>query len=112
MKKTIALLALAVFLLPQLTLAQDWQCSCVQGARRLGADIPLIDAKWFQLFPSQMPVVGGIVLLQYGDVWHVARISELLEEGVRIEEYNYRKCQYTTRIIKWDDEHLRGFWHN
>ena len=74
--------------------------------------VPTLDAKWWPLLSyatRSTPVLGGIVLLQYGDVWHVATITKWTEYGFQVIEGNYRECEQTTREIVWNDKAIRGF---
>ena len=86
-------------------------CSCVRTARWLGVDVPMVDATYFQSFKHQTPARNGLVLLSYkSGLDHVAVIKDFQEDGLLVVEGNYKPCQMTTRLIKWSDPNLRGFW--
>jgi len=84
-------------------------CSCIQSARSFGADLPKGDAK--DLVPNGTPAQGGVVLLTYGSVHHVAYIQALLPKGMWVQEGNKVRCTETERYIPYDDKAIRGFWH-
>ena len=69
-------------------------------------EIKGVDAKWFVTFNGTTPQKGGIVLLKYGEVWHTAYIEKILEKGVWVSETNYKKGQYTERLIEWGDKNV------
>lgn len=60
--------------------------------------------------PNSFPVVGGVVLLTYGDIEHIAYIQFIMLGGMWIGEGNYKSNQYTERFISFDDKHIRGFY--
>lgn len=86
-------------------------CSCIKTARLLGANIPM-GTNASDLKPNSTPVVGGLVLLSYSKAHHVAYIAELQEKGVLIREGNYKRCEYTERLIPYDYKYITGFWYN
>ena len=45
-------------------------------------------------------------MLKYGEVWHTAYIEKILEKGVWVSETNYKKGQYTERLIEWGDKNV------
>lgn len=84
-------------------------CSCVSTARNLGVDIPLnMNASDFK--PNSTPVINGLVILQYPKAWHVAVITGFTDDGFSVVEGNYKPCQKDTRVLKWNDPHIVGFW--
>ncbi len=84
-------------------------CECVATARIYSSfNIPYKDAVDIQ--PQGTPVVGGLILLQYGDVSHVGVIMSFEEDGFKIYEGNYIPCQFSERIIKYNSSFIRGFW--
>lgn len=64
-----------------------------------------------QVVPNSVPIVGGVVIMQYGDLPHVAYIKALETDGILVSEANYHHCQFDTRLIRWDDPHIVGFFH-
>ncbi len=85
-------------------------CSCVSYLREFIPSTPHVDAVWYTNFPRVTPAVGEVVMFNYDGVYHVAYVSELQEDGFIIHEANFHKCEKDTRIIKWNDPHLIGFW--
>ena len=83
--------------------------NCVAYLRTKGIDIKGVDAVWFKDFVGTTPQVGGIVLLNYDGLWHVAYIEELRPDGVWVSETNYEKGKHTTRLVRWDDEHVKKY---
>ena len=84
-------------------------CSCVLTARYLGAPLPYGDAH--SLIPNATPIVGGVVILRYGNTYHVAYITKL-DDYIHIAEGNFIHCEYTERTIPFSDKHIVGFWYN
>lgn len=87
------------------------ECSCIRTARAEGVDIPyLTNAE--DLNPNSPPVIGGLILLKYGDVYHVAKILEFTDVGFRVVEGNMTPCVKEKRIIYYIDPFIRGFWNS
>jgi hypothetical protein len=60
---------------------------------------------------TDVPITGGVVLLNYDGVFHAAYIKAELPNGnLLVEDANYEKCEVTERVIEKDDERIRGFW--
>lgn len=85
-------------------------CSCVRSARMKNADIPLQNAKDF-IANSQVPRVGGLILMKYKDSNHVAYVEAVTPDGIKVYEGNYYKCIVKERLVKLDDPHIIGYWH-
>ena len=84
-------------------------CFCVKTARKYSHFVlPRQDAQDF--IPNSPPVIGGLVLLRYGDLDHVAVTLYIMPGGVWVREGNYNKCAESERFIAFDDPHLLGFW--
>ena len=89
--------------------AESDLCSCVRTARKYSPfNIPYKDAVDIQ--PQGTPVIGGLILLEYTNVSHVAVIMSFEEDGFKIYEGNYIPCQFSERIIKYNSSFIRGFW--
>ena len=108
---------MSLILVPYVSFAQSDSipesvlCSCVRGARWLGVDIPLVEATYFQSFKPQTPTLNGLVLMSYKNgVNHVAVIKDFREDGLLVQETNYKSCQFTERLIDFRDRAIRGFW--
>jgi len=82
-------------------------CSCVSYARQFVPDLPRGNADSFKA--NSNPMIGGIILLKY-NVRHLAVIVDFKEEGILIKEANYKHCEETTRIIRYDDDAIVGFY--
>lgn len=83
--------------------------SCIKTARWLGVSIPYgTDAE--DLTHNTTLREAEAVLLKYGDVYHVAVITKLGENGIHIAEGNYKPGAFTMRVIKFDDPNIRGFY--
>lgn len=101
------------FVIDEIKKGNQWKwvgCSCVQFARALGVKIPpKTDAK--DLKPNATPQIGGLVLLKYGKLDHVATITSLGSQDFSVREANYQSpCQITKRTITYQDKAIRGFW--
>lgn len=83
-------------------------CFCMRTARNLGAKLPYVDAK--DLTRNGIPSQGGVVILKYGEVYHVAYIKYLFPGGMWVGEGNFSRCAYTERFIYFTDSNLIGFY--
>ena len=87
----------------------DYGCSCMVYLRNIkGQPVAGFDAK--DLDPTGFQAhAGDIALFKYGDVYHAAFVEENYPEAFKVSEWNYKRGQYTERIIRADDKNLRGF---
>lgn len=93
---------------------REWKwtgCSCIQTAKALGVKVSG-NAK--DLKPNSSPKVGGLILMKYGEVYHVAVIMEIIPTSYgqlfKVREGNYQKCKITEREIRSDDRKILGYW--
>ena len=88
-----------------------YKCSCVEGLRYFGVDLPPrpFDAKNF--IGTDPPSVGGVVIFYYAgnDTWHVALIVELHADYMLVREWNFEPCAETWRRVAYDDKAIYGF---
>lgn len=66
--------------------------------------------KMADIVPNDAPRVGGLIILNYHGVKHIAYITKVDEDGVNVREANYTKCLTGSRKILFTDVHLQGFW--
>lgn len=92
---------------PQIVSDAD-MCSCVRYTRLLIPELPTI-ATPAALAPNAIGGLGDAVLFDYNEA-HIATIIQVLSEGFVIAESNFHHCRLSTRYIRWDDPHIRGFW--
>lgn len=87
-----------------------WDCSCVTYMRELGHDFPRIPNPSF-LQANSPPFVGGLILIQYGNLSHIGEIADLRPGGViyRDRRLINGKCITSMRWIAFDNPGLRGF---
>lgn len=98
---------------PQVSIQEESQdkiaCSCIKTARQQGVDIPIgTNAEDFE--PNSKPEIGGLILLSYPKVDHVAKILAFKGEGFLVYEGNFKECIKGERIIAYNDQFIRGFW--
>jgi len=84
-------------------------CSCIKTARSEGVDIP-IGTNAVDLKPNSRPVIGGLILLKYENVSHVAVIKEFTNSGFLVVEGNFNECQREEREIYFIDPFIIGFY--
>lgn len=85
-------------------------CSCIKTARRLGIAIPY-NTNASDFIPNTTPHVGALVLFKFtNDIYHVAYIDKITNDGLFILQGNKEKCKYTEEWISWDNPYLIGFW--
>lgn len=101
----------ARWLASEIKAGREWQwtiCSCTAEVRRLGASVPFKD----KLLPNnEYPRVGGVIIFQEKTQRHLAYITSVGEDGIKIKEANYKRCERGERVIKFDDPKIIGFWH-
>ena len=68
----------------------------------------MVRMKNFQ--PNSEALVGGITIEYFGDLKHVALITEVTETGIWVEESNYDSCKTGIRFIPFTKSSLVGFW--
>lgn len=93
------------------------ECSCVQYVRSKIPSLPKGDA--VALLPNSIyPVRGGALKLSYQDGnefdvnrYHLAYVESVEEDGVHISEKCFNSNEKTYRVIKFDDDHIRGYWN-
>lgn len=82
-------------------------CNCVSFVKVKGVDLPQIK----DLKPnSSYPRVGGVVIFDYPNAFHVAYVEKVTEDGIHVIESNYESCAITRRIISFDDSNIVGYW--
>jgi hypothetical protein len=74
-------------------------------------ETPRLDAVDFTRVPfiGSTPTIGGLVLLKYDDVYHIAVVTGFTNDGFRVFEGNYKPCEITRRTIGWNDERIVKF---
>lgn len=87
------------------------ECSCIKIARSVGVKIPL-GTNAEDLKPNTTPHLGSLILLKYGDIWHVAVILGYTDSGFKVVEGNFHRgpCVPTERVLAFNDVHIVGFW--
>lgn len=79
--------------------------------RERGHDFPRIPDP-SHLHPNSPPFVGGLVLIEYGNMSHVGEIADLRPGGIvyRDRRLINGKCVTSMRWLGFDDPRLRGFY--
>jgi hypothetical protein len=94
----------------EIKVGREWQwtiCNCIAEVKNLGAKVPFKD----KLEPNSIvPRVGGVVIMQYGELKHLAYVTSVEEDGIHIKEANYKRCERGTRVLEFLDKHILGFW--
>lgn len=86
-------------------------CSCVIFVKRLtGYDKVVGEAKNWPT-NSEIPSIGGVVVLDEGNVGHVAYITSVNGDSFTISEANYIICQRSSRTLNISDKSIMGFWN-
>lgn len=85
-------------------------CNCVQFVKAMGVKLPrIIDAG--NLDPNtKVPVKGGVIIMVYNGIHHLAYIDSVQEDGIHIREANYSKCLIGRRVIPFNDPATIGFY--
>lgn len=81
--------------------------NCVSYIKSLGINVPLGDAK--DQIPNSLPRVGGVVIMMYGDIGHLAYIKKIDKDGLHISESNFHRGLITERVISVLDPHIVGY---
>lgn len=91
------------------TKADPVACNCYALLKtQFGDKLP----RMAEIKPNYKPDVGRVAIFMYGNVKHVALITEMAEDGFYVYESNYKRCKVTTdRFVKFDDPKLLGIWY-
>ena len=84
-------------------------CFCVSYARQFIKDLPRGNAESFE--PNAGLTDGEIVILDYDGLRHIA-IYEITNEGLLLNEANFKSCSSGKRLLKWNklSANLIGFY--
>lgn len=85
-------------------------CSCVLYARALTGFNQTVGAAKNWPVNSPAPLAGGVVVMRWANVGHVAVITDVTNADFGIKEANYARCQLTARRITLNDPDIIGFW--
>lgn len=89
-----------------------WVCgNCYAFAKvKLGQLPKMAEISGNTLYPR----VGGLVIIYYGKLKHVAVIQEVLEGGVKVIEANYEPYLITKRLLTWEylERYGATYWHS
>ncbi len=96
-------------------LYQAWEakrnfCSCVQFAKELTGYDKVVGAAKNWPINATIPSVGGVVILNEGNVGHIAFITSIGLNSFTIVEANYQSCRKTTRTLLLTNPDIRGYW--
>ena len=86
-------------------------CSCVSGAKYLlgvSQGIGCGNANQIKSNTKQIKV-SNLILLNEGEIGHVAVVLNWSDEHITIEEYNQLPCQKSIRILPRNYPLIRGF---
>lgn len=88
----------------------EWSvCNCVSFVKAMGVKIPrIIDAGNLDS-NSKVPIKGGVIILDYHGIHHLAYIDSVESDGIHIKEANFIHCSLGKRVIDLSDEHIVGF---
>ncbi len=81
-------------------------CNCFSLVKTKIPSLP----KMADVKPNDAPKVGGVIILQYKTFKHIAYITEITPNGVKVLESNYSPCKLGSREVLFTDPHLIGFW--
>jgi hypothetical protein len=85
-------------------------CNCRSEVSRLLAKLGTVLPKG-EIIPNNLyPKVGGVIILQYGNLKHYAYVEKVGADGIHIAEANFIKCARSKRIIDFNDPHILGYW--
>lgn len=88
------------------------ECSCVSFVRdKVDFNFPRI--RYAKDLPPirQEPRVGGIVIFNDPPYGHLAYIEAVGNSAIKVSEYNYKKCKYTTREIDIYSPNIIGYFY-
>lgn len=95
---------------------EEWKftlCSCIQTAKSLGVLIP-VKTNASDLKPNAPARVGGLILLRYANLSHVAVITAVTNTATstifHVKEGNFERCRLSERDVSSKDSHIIGFW--
>lgn len=82
---------------------QYTSCNCWQYVKAVLGTTPSLTQK-------TTPRGGSIAVFDYSGTPHYAVVLELKNDGFIVREANYEPCKTGTRLIKWGDTHIKGFY--
>jgi len=87
-------------------------CSCVSYARwKTGINVGSIIKAKNHPVNSDVPIVGGYVIIYESYAGHIAVITEIFNDTIIVEEYNYSPCNYSTREIRKNSSLIKGYYY-
>lgn len=89
-------------------------CSCISTAKALGVKIPPKTSA-SDIITNSSPKIGGLLVLKYGKIAHVAVIKEIHRElgeesYYLVREGNFKPCELSERKILMNDSKIKGFY--
>lgn len=87
------------------------ECSCIDFVRKLLVkQFPKVaEAKEIPIV-SDKPSEGSVAVFNYEPNGHAAFVTKAYPDKFEIREFNFKKCQETKRVLKYDDPFLLGFY--
>lgn len=82
------------------------ECNCYLYVKNRVDDLP----RMHEITPNAGSTVGSIAVEWYGEVKHISIVTEVMDDGVWVEESNYSHCKTGTRFIPFNKHSLSGFW--
>ncbi len=84
--------------------------SCVTFAKRLTGYLATIGAARNWPTNAEIPLVGGVVVLNEGKYGHVGVITAVNADSFTIVEANYIPNQKSSRTLNINNLDIKGFW--
>jgi hypothetical protein len=67
--------------------------------------------RMIDIIPNEIyPKVGGLVILRYTNNKHIVVVTKVTEEGIWIREANFKPCALGSRLLSWQDPHIKGYY--
>jgi len=74
-------------------------CNCYSYAKILIDKLPPMKEI---IENTKYPNVGGLIIIWYGNIKHIAVIEKVVKNGIYVKEANYKKCYIGKRFLTWD----------
>lgn len=94
---------------PEAPVTNAIACNCYLYVKARIPSFPLTK----DVFPnSAVPVVGGVIIMQYPRLVHYVIVTAISKEGVYIDESNFKHCVIAPRFLTWEylGAHQAKYW--
>jgi hypothetical protein len=82
-------------------------CNCYQFVKIFVGNLPRMKEI---MSNSRVPRVGGLIILDYNGLKHIAYLVKVSKDGIHVKEANFTPCLAAERLIDFTDKAIVGFY--